>query len=358
MNRSWNATLKAYADQRRQGVAAEAWRLLPADCPRHLVDSLRVCLSANRDDRPATAGQFARQLQLCLQPRVQSLLKPRTQSWQAWARQHPFAAICATGLIPNGICSALNIIYNFREIVSHLKAIDALPVFYRQVAIINPVAFILGTILVIRFAWPVIAALTQSQPRTLAESYELQKRTLKLGDRVAWVSGVEWIVSGFIFPLWLHAEVGEAAGLTLNHYVHFLVSQIICGLLAATQSFFLLTTLSVHVLFAGLVRADQDSPEPLAWLRALLARVGWMYHLAMSLPFLAISAFVLADVRESAPFLVMAALGFGSFAISYRLFGVIQSDIETLAVAVSPVQETSVSAISGATSSRSFRRGS
>lgn len=357
MTRSWPETLASYAEQRRAGVPDEVWRQLPSDCPPQLVETLKHCLAPHRDDRPASAGQFARQLQLCLQPQVQSLLRPSQQTWEAWFRQHPLLAICLAGIIPNAICSVLNIFYNFQEIISHLEAIDALPVFYRQVAIINPVAFALGTYLVLAYAWPVLRAFGTPQNVTLEQSYDLQRRTLRLGDRVAWVSGIEWIASGVVFPVWLILELGQASQLAWYHHTHFLTSQVICGLLAASQSFFLLTTLAVHSLFPALVRPDQENSATLDDLRGLFGRAQRVfYYLSVPVPFLAVMAIVLADVREKAPFLVMALLGAASLAISYRLLGLIQSDIETLALAVSPPQDNGLNSLSATSSSRSFRR--
>jgi hypothetical protein len=82
-----------------------------------------------------------------------------------------------------------------------------------------------------------------------------------------------------------------------------------------------------------------------------------MFYLAMGVPFAAIAAFVFADLRESAPFVVMAVLGFVNFAISHRLFGLIQTDVGTLAVAVSPQQESNLSTSGSTTGSHSFRSG-
>ena len=356
MQLSWTEMLRKLAAQRREGLPRELAKQLPSDCPPGLVEALLRGLEPDRDRRVRSASQMARQLQLCLQPSVQTLLRPRGKSLLARVRQHPILSTCIAGLAPNVICSLLNISYNFQEIIRELQAAHALDVFYRQLAIINPIAFGLGLFVAVRYGWPLFRAVRHPEKLTFDETLQLQRRALSFGDVVAGVSGSLWWISGIAFPVWLHLEVGDTANLGWSQHLHFFTSQVLCGMLASTQTFFLISTLSLHAFFPALVRPEQDNSAALEWLRKLLNRAGWMFYLAVSVPLLSIFAVMFADVRNPAPFGILAALGLGSFILSYRLFSSIQRDVETLAVAVSPMPEGGTLSTSSSLIVRQSRR--
>ena len=74
---TWPETLEALAAQRRTGPPPEAVADRPrrATCP----GSRRCCCGAchpDPDGRPATAGEMARELELCLKPATRALVRP------------------------------------------------------------------------------------------------------------------------------------------------------------------------------------------------------------------------------------------------------------------------------------------
>ena len=88
-----------------------------------------------------------------------------------------------------------------------------------------------------------------------------RERSLWLGRYVSLVSGVEWFVSGLVFPIWLQIALGTPTGLDARQYIHFFGSQAVCGLLAATTTFFLVTWYSLRVLSPVLIDPDHDDPN-------------------------------------------------------------------------------------------------
>ncbi len=129
-------------DVRRAGVQKDALALLPTDCPAGLVDVLLKSLAPDPDDRYASADQMARDLDLCLQPRAQSLLQTRPRRG-GFLRQHAVAATIGFGLLPNVVMCLLNIAYNWNEILIRLGPDDQ-RVFRLQILVINTVAYTIG----------------------------------------------------------------------------------------------------------------------------------------------------------------------------------------------------------------------
>ena len=105
------------------GGARSPTRLAGADCPRAVVEALLKCLEPMPEDRHHSAGELARELDLCLQPRAHALLHTR-RGWRAVLKRHPVRSTILFGLIPNMIMCALNIAFNKKQIVDRLSADD------------------------------------------------------------------------------------------------------------------------------------------------------------------------------------------------------------------------------------------
>ena len=92
--------------------------------------------------------------------------------------------------------------------------------------------------------WPVVVSMRELRqpldrrrptPRRLAR---LRARTL-LAGRLRGLDlrgGLGFF--GLCFPGWMRAQAGRASSLTTQLYVRFVVSQILCGMIAATMTFF------------------------------------------------------------------------------------------------------------------------
>src|SRR5262245_38732098 len=106
--------------RRRAGLTPAAMAALPPDLPPGLQQVLTSCLAPDVADRPANAGQLARQLELCLQPHVQRLLRPRPGSWRERFRRWPFWFFVTIGLAPSAAFSYANLRFN-QEYLAHGK---------------------------------------------------------------------------------------------------------------------------------------------------------------------------------------------------------------------------------------------
>ena len=350
LDRDYLQAVDVMIEKRKAGPAEEAWRELPSDLPEGLREILARLLAPAPEDRFSTAGQVSRRLEMCLHPRTRRLASLPRVGWRAWATRHPLAALLAVGLAASAVSSALNIAYNAINIIRPLKE-PAERVFRLQLMVVNPIAYSIGCGLVMWMAWPVLRAVARAartgrqgitgsrvvEPSAPQKSF-VRRRAVRLGRFVAWVTAVEWALSGLIFPLWLHAQAESDEQMQFVHYMHFMSSQAVCGLIAATQSFFAVTFLSLRVFLPRLVGLEEVDEETHVELKRLGVVARRQFVLAQLVPLAAIVPMALIDTgREE--FLYLAGVGGIAFLVAYRLAGLIHGDIEILAIATAASQE-------------------
>src|SRR5262249_15282619 len=147
--------LTRLTELRLAGITPAALATLPPDLPPGLQQVLLSCLAPDAANRPANAGQLARQLELCLQPHVQRLLHPRPGSWRERFRRWPFWFFVIIGLTPSVLFSIANLNYN-RDNLSLPKEQSAF--FDLEGLIVNGTLLPLAIGLVVWFAWAVLIA--------------------------------------------------------------------------------------------------------------------------------------------------------------------------------------------------------
>ncbi|HEV7221494.1 MAG TPA: serine/threonine-protein kinase, partial [Pirellulales bacterium] len=334
---AWSRTLAEMTSRRRSGLSDETAAMLPADLPPGMKELLLKCLAPRVEDRFSTAGELARQLELCLQPSVQRLLRPPPHDWSLAARRYCLPAFVLAGVLPNLGASVMNIVYNWFEIIRRIGP-DAKAVFFDQVMIVNPIAYLAAIAVLLGLAAPIFRCVRARCAGIAVPPSDLQRarrRCLSFGDWVAWVSAAEWTISGVVFPVWLH--LGDVS-IDRGHYLHFLTSQVLCGLIAAGLSFFAVSFLSVRAFYPVLVDPQVHDPAAIGALRGLAQRTGVYFVLAIASYFLATFAVLwLADAgHDRAAIGALGAVGFPSFILAYWLSSAIRRDLETLSLVVQP----------------------
>lgn len=327
----WVMALDGMSARRREPLA----RRLPDDLPAGLAETLRRALSPERDDRFASAGQLMRQLEICLQPRAQRLLLPR--GWRTWSQQHSLIAILIAGLAPNLIASLLSIAFNQATIIRHVPG--AQEVFNLQIAVINPVAYAIAVGWLVRLAWPVLEGVLRrrrGQSEDPAHRAEQRRRCLRIGEYVAWVTAGAWTVCGIIFPVWLRLD-DRAGGLSFDQYAVFFTDLVLCGLMAATLSFFCITFVNVRAFYPRLIDPDVNDPAAVPSIASLARRSGLYFLAAVSAPFIAVlAAGLLLQGNDRIAVLALAPIGLGTLFASFRLWREIQHDLDALAALLEP----------------------
>jgi serine/threonine protein kinase len=323
--------------RRRAGLAPAAIATLPQDLPPGLQQVLTSCLAPDVADRPASAGQLARQFELCLQPHVQRLLRPRPGSLGERLRRWRFWMFVAVGLLPSVVFSSLNLSFNVSQFVQS----DVADFFWTQVKVVNGVAFPIAIFLVVQFAWPVLVAVGRAgsgKPIDSTELEKLRKRALWVGEYAGWLGMALWVISGVVFPLWQHIHFGATKEL---EYRNFLVSQIISGWISSTLTFFLLTLMFVRAFYPVLIRPEETHPDEVADLARLDYHCGWCLYLAIAAPFFALLAVLLVSGDNAKGWMIgLIVIGIVCGALALKFVQIIRKDLATLAMAIDPARDS------------------
>jgi serine/threonine protein kinase len=293
----------------RKPLSPELVASLPANMPNGLADVLTRALSPHPGDRFA-AGEFARQLDLCLKPQTRKLLFPKP-GWRTWVARHPILSLFSVGLIPNVVASWFNIEYNRTAIIKPFPAVAE--TFQVLQVIVNGTFFPICILLFGWFLWPVIKGLPRAMQNELSEPEcaVLRRRTLKLGTISVLVCLWAWVAAGAIFPIVMHLSVHQ---LPVEVHLHFLASQTLCGLMAVAYPQFGVTFLALRCFYPRLIRNATLTRTDAGELAAT-ERVQTRYLLvAACVPMLAVGLLAgIASENRIALFIisVISLIGFG-----------------------------------------------
>ncbi len=252
------STIDRLLQARRQGLSQDA---LPKDSPAGLRQVLGSCLAPVAKDRRHDAAAMTRALALASLPKVDQLpstaYRATTAGWSSRLTGQPIVWLIACGLIPNGVMSALNIWANEQVAIANFDR-----AFFQAVQkpVINLVAYPLGAAVCVWLAWPIIQALSRpaDAPRQQAATrLAIINRCLSATTRVALVVFFLWLASGFAFPLWNAAMPSSRIG--IQDMLHFLWSQVLCGWVAASLTFLLVTLVNLAVIVPRYLPKEENS---------------------------------------------------------------------------------------------------
>jgi serine/threonine protein kinase len=337
MPADWSLALPTMTAHRREGLPREDQARVPANCPPAIVDVLLKCLQPDPDRRYQTAAEFARELDLCLQPRAHAILHARGSVGQ-FMRRHPAATTVLIGVLPNVVMSAFNASYNWAEIVKQLSPEAQQLFFGTQILAVNGIAYTIGLGYILKTRsklFGVLGRLARGESVSPPPDTELVRRCLQLGAATAAISTALWVVSGFVFPSWMRYGAGAASQISAAHYIHFIVSNMLCGLISATQSYYVVTFLSVRICYPWLLQARSADARDLPELAQLVRWGRVVLGLTVAVPFLALAALLLKDVERDV-IGAIAATGFLGCALGYWLDLAIRGDVAALATAIHP----------------------
>ncbi|MEZ6121675.1 MAG: serine/threonine-protein kinase [Planctomycetaceae bacterium] len=345
---NWNETLAAMAELRRRGPNPPPGRM-QGDVDRQLLSILKRCLQPELAERYQSAAELAQDLALCLQPRVAALLQGTTSGWRRWAIQHPLGAFLLASVCPHIPPSLFNFQFNDREI--RIQLADAVQTFEKIAVTVNLVAFSIGFALCIRYCQPVSQRIRQLMrpspfvPRSgnvppldvnpagdeWTATSVARLRALRLSRFVTVLGIIEWMIAGLVYPIALQRLTKD---LQTWWYGHFLISLIICGLIAAAYPFFLTATLAVRAFVPVLLRGHPITGADRRQLHRLSVQSAWSLYLAGGVPAAGTLVLLLTQntttSHSSSALLVLSVLGIFGFAFALSLSRTLQADIEAL----------------------------
>ena len=288
---------------------------------------LKRCLQPTPDSRYQSARQLARELGLCLQPRVALLMHESSTGWRSLAQSFSVFAVLIAAILPHIPAAVFNAIYNEQSIIRQLP--DASKnVFINSVVAINVIAFSVGIGLCVWYSKPIRKFLHSS---TDAPNHELTRiRMFGLSRFVTVVGIVEWTIAGIAYPVILHFLTHD--GLEVHWHAHFFVSLLICGLVAAAYPFFLTAALSVKVFVPTMMKQHVLTEGDVDQLSQLAERSAWSLYLAGGVPAIGIMIVLFTqDAAENTlPLKVFSIVGAVGFALMLSLARNLQLDIEAL----------------------------
>lgn len=337
-------TLAGMTERRRKAEIQPA--VYPGDeCARSLLDTLERAMSPDREDRPATGAEFARELSICARNEARKIVRLPKRGWREWVRRWPAAAVLLVVTIPNVISAVFNIFYNSNAIMSHHP--EANEKFQLLMLIINGIAFPLGGAIVIRSVMPLRKALRNEsalRSYTLEQLQSLRRHALRLGQYAAIVGVAEWTVAGLAYPTaltWLESQM------TPSDYPHFLTSFVLCGLVAAAYPFLGVTYLAVRVFVPALLSRAPVDPDAASTLHSIAQRASIYFFIACGVPLLGLGLAIVGDLPDPAGWtlqisflrltqgiLVVASLA--GLATAFKAYTVIRQDIAALAAILTP----------------------
>ncbi len=285
----WSATLDRMAERRRGPLDTGPLAELP-DCPEGLPALLERTLAFDRNQRWSTGMEMARRLDLCTNPKACELLFPPRKSFRVFLRKYAVLIVFVAAGLPNVLAGVFNYVHNSKEIVSKLGPI--LPLFESTQMAINGVAYPVGAVLFWYLGVSVFRGMNRCQARKLDpdRARRLRRRCLELGQLVAMVSIVEWAIAACAYPISLRVA---NAYLPTSAMLRFFFSLLLCGIVASSYPFFVVTLFSLRSLYPVFLLSDFNDAAADAPLLRQLQRRNAVYLVVAALgPLLAIAALV------------------------------------------------------------------
>ena len=157
---AWSEMLTAMVGLRHNGVGSPPSKPQKA-VEERLLSILKRCLSPKPEDRFQTANELARQLGLCLQPRVARLMHNSYSGWRLKAVLWPLAAFLLAAIGPHLLAAGFNFVYNDVEINTDPVLKHVAPQFQMIALAVNGIAFPIGFLFCIWYSKPVVRLLRQ-----------------------------------------------------------------------------------------------------------------------------------------------------------------------------------------------------
>lgn len=347
----WAQTLTQMAERRRHGPpGAGSPDAFDGDCEAQVRRVLCRCMSPEPADRHASGEELYRDLLLCRSPHTRRLLSTPRRGWREIARKVPLFSIVVAALSPHALAALFSIFYNYFKILEPLKAAGVEGVeqaYVNSLIVINGIAFPMGVVAAIWLGFNLIRGL-QGGPGVKAQSPEehfvQRKRALLIGHYGALVGIAEWSVAGLAYPIWLSVACGQQS---VEIYLHFLASLVLCGLIAAAYPFFTVTYLCVRAFYPMLLRNSPATEEDQPVLAKVNQLAGRYLLVAGGVPLLGIAALAIAaalggikkggaDPLLAIIFGLVSGLGVLGFLATYGVYSVLQRDLSALSKAATP----------------------
>jgi hypothetical protein len=244
--------------------------------------------------------------------------------------------MAAAGMVPNLLAVVFNIAYYRAEILADWPAAAVLFDLLGQESGLLAINCGFQPLGVLIFALPLLpilrglARLRAGQRLPSSEAARLRRRCLHLGRLAALICVGSWLVVGIAWPAAVRIVSGPPPQGAVV-YLHFAVSLVLCGLIAAVYPYFIMTFMSLRVLYPAFLDPDRPAGEDAPALAQLAHELGLFRVLATAVPLFAVA--LIAWRGASSPFAVavLSITGLVGTALVYALESRIRADLAALA---------------------------
>ena len=312
----WERSLRIMLEDRELLERIPAEDLFTHDCPESLREVIMQCVSHEPQNRPSAAIALANQLKVCLNQRLWNLLRQPDSAIGRMINTFPLVFLLLATLIPMAPIAVFNFIYNRNALTNYFP--DFVARFDQVQWWINltgfPLGIFLGVYLGMRAVY--ISARQSSGRRTLP--------LLQLGRDLAVVSMFLWFISGIIFPALLHYSITVNSDALL--FTLFLLSLTLCGLIAGTYPFLLVTLCCVRYILPRRLR-DGDPYPPIKGIQRTRSTLRLFVALTAIVPMLATLLAVMFRNQQQSTLVVLSIAGIIGFIFSLCIAKVIDGDL-------------------------------
>ncbi|KAA8886139.1 serine/threonine protein kinase [Nocardia colli] len=320
--------------ERRSGSPkALPYQDLPPDCPAALERALVRALDPEPDNRWPRGADMAQQLEVCLDARARDLVDPPPSSRRLRARQlmHPIMALAIA--VPNALAIWYSYLHNRTLIISKLDA----PAQHRfdQIAVTTyGLCFLIGFIvtnILLANLWSISRGLRKGKSYDAATLARARGDTLLLGKRNVLTCFALWVIAGVVVPVSVQVSGNH---IPAQSYVHFFITQIVCGAIAMAYPYFLVNFYAVRSLYPMFLRHGGLGAQDAHRLQQLDRRSTYFLAIAAAVPLLGVAgATFIPPADIPAVIVALRVLCVGSalaFVGVYWLFRMLEQDLAAL----------------------------
>ncbi|WP_069162773.1 serine/threonine-protein kinase [Nocardia altamirensis] len=320
--------------ERRSGSPkALPYQDLPADCPAALQRALVRALDPDPDKRWRCGADMAQQLEVCLDARARDLVDPPPSSWRLRARRlmHPVMALAIA--VPNALAIWYSYNHNRTLIIGKLDA-QAQHRFDQIATLTYGLCFLIGFIatnVLLANLWSVSSGLRKGKSYDTDTLARARSDTLLLGKRNVLTCFALWVIAGIIVPLSVRASGNH---LSAESYVHFFITQIVCGAIAMAYPYFMVNFYAVRSLYPMFLPHGGLGGKDALRLAELDRRSTYFLAIAAAVPLLGVAGATFIPAEDIPQVIVaLRVLCVGSalaFIGVYWLFRMLEQDLAAL----------------------------
>ncbi|MFC9897928.1 protein kinase [Nocardia sp. NPDC127579] len=326
-------TLDGMLRRRAASPAALPYQALPEDCPAALRRALARALEPDPDRRWANGAELAQQLEVSLDARARDLVDPPPHSARRRARMfmHPIMA-CAIA-IPNALAIWYSYHHNRTLIVAKFDA-QAQHRFDQIALTTYGLCFLVGflvTNLLLARLWSTARGLRRGTVYDAPTLARVRADTLRLGTRNVLTCFALWALAGVVVPLSVRLSGNQ---LGAADYLHFFITQIVCGAIAMAYPYFLVTFYAVRCLYPMFLPHGGIGGTDARRLAQLDRRSTYFLAVAAAVPLLGVAGATFIPIDDMGGVIVaIRVLCVGSalaFLAVYWLFRMLEQDLNAL----------------------------